>query len=164
MRGELTLDALTRRCGCSSPSRAIFPPDGVIEDAADDAAICGLGVPDDARFVDVFVGKADVGDGSKILAWNFALIPTGRCDLPPLLRGVVFVSETMFPASAQLNQMAAAMAKDKKISFEQAFYRIWSDPDRAALVQRVKREEAEQAERCGRDIAVKLQQASHMIW
>jgi hypothetical protein len=51
------------------------------------------------------------------------------------------------PASRQLNEMATAMARDKGVSFEQAFNRIWSDPDRAVLVQAVKREEFEQRAR-----------------
>ena len=35
------------------------------------------------------------------------------------------------------------MSKDKGISFEQAFSRLWTDPSRASLVNRVKRERAE---------------------
>jgi hypothetical protein len=47
------------------------------------------------------------------------------------------------PATAQLNAMARAMARDKGVSFESAFARLWSDPERAELIQRAKREIAE---------------------
>jgi hypothetical protein len=47
------------------------------------------------------------------------------------------------PATRELNEMARAMARDKGLSFEQSFSRIWSDPARAELVNRAKREQTE---------------------
>jgi len=47
------------------------------------------------------------------------------------------------PATEKLNELARFMSKDKGISFEQAFSRLWTDPSRASLVNRVKRERAE---------------------
>ncbi|MDG4889289.1 hypothetical protein [Mesorhizobium sp. WSM4887] len=38
---------------------------------------------------DVFVGKADIGGGSKILLWKFAPVPTSSGDLAPLLRRII---------------------------------------------------------------------------
>jgi hypothetical protein len=46
-------------------------------------------------------------------------------------------------ATAELNELARAMAREKNFSFEQAFSRLWSDPTRADLVNRVKREQVE---------------------
>jgi hypothetical protein len=46
-------------------------------------------------------------------------------------------------ATSELNEMARAMAKEKNFSFEQAFSRLWSDPARAELVARAKREQDE---------------------
>jgi hypothetical protein len=47
-------------------------------------------------------------------------------------------------ASDELNDLARAMARKKGFTFEQAFNQLWSDPERAELVARVRREEAEQ--------------------
>jgi hypothetical protein len=52
--------------------------------------------------------------------------------------------EPVGPASRELNELAAAMARQKGLSFEQSYERLWSSPDRAELVRRVKQEEAEQ--------------------
>jgi hypothetical protein len=46
-------------------------------------------------------------------------------------------------AGAELERMARAMAKDKSISYEQAFARLWSDPEGAELVARAKAEAAD---------------------
>jgi hypothetical protein len=50
-------------------------------------------------------------------------------------------------ASDELNELARAMAKEKNLKFEQAFSALWTDPERAELVARVRREEAEQRTR-----------------
>jgi hypothetical protein len=49
------------------------------------------------------------------------------------------------PASEELDELARAMSKDKGISFQQAHARLQSDtnPERKALVARVRREEME---------------------
>jgi hypothetical protein len=47
------------------------------------------------------------------------------------------------PATEELNAMARAMARDKGLSFEQSFSRIWTDPAKSELVSRVKRERVE---------------------
>jgi hypothetical protein len=50
-------------------------------------------------------------------------------------------------ASDELNELPRAMAKEKNLKFEQAFSALWTDPERAELVARVRREEAEQRAR-----------------
>jgi hypothetical protein len=51
------------------------------------------------------------------------------------------------PANAELARMARDMAKEKRISFQQAFSRIYTDPDRKELKDRVDRESAEATRR-----------------
>jgi hypothetical protein len=61
--------------------------------------------------------------------------------------------ESAGPASAELDRLARQMAKDKGLSFQQAFVRIYenadtdTDPERAELVRRVKIEEREATRR-----------------
>jgi hypothetical protein len=47
------------------------------------------------------------------------------------------------PAAKELDALAREMARAKKYSYEQAFSRLYTDPERAELVARVKREEAD---------------------
>jgi len=48
------------------------------------------------------------------------------------------------PASEQLERMARAMAKEKKLTYQQAFSRLITDPDRKELLEEIKREESRQ--------------------
>jgi hypothetical protein len=52
--------------------------------------------------------------------------------------------ESAGPATRELEALARDMARSKRYSYEQAFSALYTDPERAELVQRVKREEAEQ--------------------
>jgi hypothetical protein len=55
------------------------------------AAIILFGIPNGAGFVDLFVSKANVGCGSRILFWNSALIPTVAANFAPILCRVIFI-------------------------------------------------------------------------
>jgi hypothetical protein len=44
-------------------------------------------------------------------------------------------------ASEELNRMAQTMAKEKKLTFQQAYARLWSDPSHADLRERIRTEE-----------------------
>jgi hypothetical protein len=47
------------------------------------------------------------------------------------------------PAARELDELAREMARSKKYSYEQAFSRLYTDPERKALVERYNREQAE---------------------
>jgi S-adenosylmethionine:diacylglycerol 3-amino-3-carboxypropyl transferase len=62
---------------------------------------------------------------------------------PPPQRAQDLKPEPAGPASEELDRLARSMAREKKYSYQQAFSRIYSDPERAELVARVRQEEAE---------------------
>jgi hypothetical protein len=47
------------------------------------------------------------------------------------------------PAARELDELAREMARSKKYSYEQAFSRLYTDPERKALIERYNREQAE---------------------
>jgi hypothetical protein len=51
------------------------------------------------------------------------------------------------PASKELEDLARSMAKEKKYSYQQAFSRLYTDPERGALVRRYDKEQAELKQR-----------------
>jgi hypothetical protein len=51
--------------------------------------------------------------------------------------------ESAGPASKELEDLARYMARSKKYTFQQAYSELYTDPERAELVARVKREEAD---------------------
>lgn len=68
-----------------------------------DAGHSFLSVTNDAGFVDVLVGEADVGDaGSFFRARRSTLIVGSRLHFTPLLRGVVFVGQAALGAGCSL--------------------------------------------------------------
>ena len=48
------------------------------------------------------------------------------------------------PASEELERMARAMAKEKKLTYQQAYSRLISDPSRKEMLAEIRREEARQ--------------------
>jgi hypothetical protein len=51
------------------------------------------------------------------------------------------------PASKELESLARDMAREKKYSYQQAFSALYTDPERAALVRRYDKEQAELKQR-----------------
>jgi len=46
-------------------------------------------------------------------------------------------------ASAELERLARSMAKEKRYTYQRAYSELYTDPNRAELVARIKQEEAE---------------------
>src|SRR5271166_3585779 len=62
---------------------------------------------------------------------------------PPQQAAQDLKPEPAGPASEELERLARSMAREKRYSYQRAYSELYTDPDRAELVARVKREEAE---------------------
>jgi hypothetical protein len=92
----------------------------------------------------VFTRYATTTDDGRLLLKASMMAPPRQAaqDLP-----VPKTPEPAGPASKELDDLARWMAKEKGISFQQAHARLQADPERKALVARVRREEIEAGQR-----------------
>ena len=82
---------------------------GSIDRAANDAGVSILCIADDAGFVDIFAGEADVGGGrfrKAVLNRNGFSALAIRSDFAPLLRTIIFISEAALGASLNFKDVS----------------------------------------------------------
>jgi hypothetical protein len=81
---------------------------------------------------------SEPGSDGALLFKAYKLAPEGK---KPVQAAQSLKPEPIGEASAELERTARAMAKEKRITYQQAYSRLISDPERRELLERVKAEE-----------------------